>query len=68
MKSMIFALLMCFFSAYGGYLYGKSQIKTKIVEKQVEVLKYVSQKRAQIQAQPHATRDELLMLLRKGEL
>ena len=68
MKIIILAVLMCIFSAFGGYMYGKSQIQTKIVEKQVEVIKYVAQKRSQIQARPHASRDELLRLLREGEL
>ena len=68
MKSVFLVVLMCIFSAFGGYLYGKSQIQTKIVEKQVEVIKYVAQKRSQIQARPHASRDELLKLLREGEL
>ena len=55
-------------SAYGGYLYGKSRAHTQIVEKQVEVIKYVAQKRAKIQARPNASRTELIELMRKGEL
>jgi hypothetical protein len=55
-------------SAYGGYLYGKSRAQTQIVEKQVEVIKYVAQKRAKIQARPNASRAELLELMHKGEL
>lgn len=64
-------LLVCgavVLSAFGGYLYGKSQAKTQIIEKQAEVIKYVAQKRAKIQAQPNASRTELLELMRKGEL
>jgi hypothetical protein len=59
---------MCVLSAFGGYIYGKSQVKTKVIEKQVEVIKYVAQKRSKIQAQPHAGRDELLRLMRTGQL
>ena len=51
-----------------GYMYGKSRAETKIVEKQVEVVKYVAQKRAKIQARPNARRDELLELMRAGRL
>ena len=55
------------FAFVGGFFYGKNQIKTKIVEKQVEVIKYVAQKRAKIQAKPNANRDELLELMRSGK-
>ena len=51
-----------------GYVYGKSRTETQVVEKQVEVIKYVAQKRAKIQAQPNARRDELLELMRAGSL
>lgn len=68
MKMILLYFLLCFLCICGGYLYGKSQAKTKIIEKQVEVIKYVAQKRAQIQAMPNANRDELLKLLRSGQL
>ncbi len=68
MKMILLACGAVALSAYGGYLYGKSQAKTQIIEKQVEVIKYVAQKRAKIQAQPNASRTELLKLMRKGEL
>lgn len=68
MKLIIFWFLSVLLSAYGGYLYGKSQVKTQIIEKQVEVIKYVAKKRAQIQAKPNANRDELLELMRSGRL
>ncbi|MBQ9034791.1 MAG: hypothetical protein IJ099_02365 [Alphaproteobacteria bacterium] len=68
MKMVILCLIMSVLAAYGGYLYGKSQVKTQIIEKQVEVIKYVAQKRAKIQARPNAHRDELLELLRNGQL
>lgn len=68
MKMVALCLIMNVLTAYGGYLYGKSQAKTQIIEKQVEVIKYVAQKRAKIQAQPNAHRDELLKLLRNNQL
>lgn len=55
-------------SALGGYFYGKSQAKTQIVEREVEVIKYVAQKRAKIQARPNASRTELIELMRRGAL
>jgi len=67
-KMILLALGAVALSAYGGYLYGKSQAKTQIVEKQVEIIKYVAQKRAKIQAHPNASRAELIELMRKGEL
>lgn len=68
MKMVMLALGAVILSAYGGYLYGKSRAKTQIVEREVEVIKYVAQKRAKIQAQPNASRTELIELMRKGEL
>ena len=68
MKTIVLMLGAVLLSAYGGYLYGKSQAKTQIIEKEVEVIKYVAQKRAKIQARPNATRTELIELMRKGEL
>lgn len=68
MKIVVLCLMMSVLTTYGGYLYGKSQAKTQIIEKQVEVIKYVAQKRAKIQARPNAHRDELLELLRNNQL
>ena len=68
MKVMLLLLGLIFLSAYGGYFYGKGQAKTQIIEKQVEVIKYVAQKRAKIQAQPNASRTELIELMRNGKL
>lgn len=68
MKSILIFIGSCAFCLFSGYLYGKSQAKIEVVEKQVEVIKYVSQKRAKIQALPNANRDELLKLMRSGEL
>ncbi len=68
MRSVLMACGAVALSALGGYLYGKSQAKTQIVEREVEVIKYVAQKRAKIQAEPNASRAELIELMRKGEL
>ena len=68
MKVVMMWILSVSVALFAGYLYGKSRTETQIVEKQVEVIKYVAQKRAKIQAQPNARRDELLGLMRKGNL
>ena len=54
--------VLCFLS----YQWGKSQAKIQIVEKQVEVIRYEEKKREAIYAAPHADRDALLHLMRKG--
>lgn len=68
MKMIVLMIAAVMLAAYGGFLYGKSKAETKIIEKKVEVIKYVAQKRAKIQAQPNANRDELLELMRAGRL
>lgn len=68
MKMMLFWFVSVLMAACGGWLYGKSQVKTQIVEKQVEVIKYEAKKRAKIQSRPNANRDELLKLMRSGNL
>lgn len=50
------------------YCLGCSQAEIKIVKEQVEVIKYVDRKRAEIHARPNASRDELLKLMRAGQL
>ncbi|MBP5215827.1 MAG: hypothetical protein J6039_04640 [Alphaproteobacteria bacterium] len=68
MKFIFLIFMTTLMAAYGGYLYGKSCAKTQIIEKQVEVIKYVAQKRSKIQAEPNAPRTELLELMRGGFL
>ncbi|MBR1600788.1 MAG: hypothetical protein IJ677_04345 [Alphaproteobacteria bacterium] len=68
MKMILVWFVSVLLAVYGGFLYGKSMAKTQMVEKQVEVIKYVSEKRAKIQARPNANRDELLELMRKNRL
>jgi hypothetical protein len=68
MKMVMLSVLMCVLAAIGGYTLGKSRAKTQVVEKQVEVIKYVAQKRAKIQTKPNASRDELIKLMHNGKL
>lgn len=68
MKTVGLVLAIAAISAFSGYLYGKSRVKLQIVEKQTEVIKYVAQKRAKIQAEPNASRDELIELMHNGKL
>jgi hypothetical protein len=66
-KILIFILL--FFSLLvGAYSLGRSHAELKIVEKEIEVVKYVDKKKAEIQARPNATRKELLELMRNNIL
>lgn len=66
-KILIFILL--FFSLLAGaYFLGRSHAELKIVEKEIEVVKYVDKKKAEIQARPNATRKELLELMRNNIL
>ena len=50
------------------YELGKSRAEVKFVEKEVEVVRYVEKKRAEIYARPNAGRDALLELMRGGKL
>lgn len=50
------------------YQLGKANSKIQVIEKQVEVVKYVEKERSEIQARPHATRLELLERMRAGIL
>lgn len=63
---MIAALCFAFYEV--GQRVGRSEAKIKIVEKQVEVIKYVERKKAEIQAKPNAGRSDLLELMRAGRL
>lgn len=51
-----------------GYFLGKSHAEVKIVKEQVEVIRYVEKKTAQIHSRPNAGRDDLLELMRSGKL
>lgn len=63
---MIAALCFAFYEV--GQKVGRSEAKIQIVEKQVEVIRYVERKKAEIHARPNAGRDDLLKLMRAGKL
>lgn len=66
-KILIFILL--FFSLLiGAYFLGRSHAKIKYIEKEVEVVRYVDKKKAEIHARPNATRKELIELMRNNIL
>lgn len=52
----------------GAYLLGRSHAETRIIKEQVEVIRYVEKKKAEIQARPNAGRAELLSLMQAGVL
>lgn len=68
-----YAILIVFFlfvvtgAYYTGYQIGSTDKQVEYVTKQVEVIKYVSRERAEIQAKPNADRDALLELMRAGK-
>ena len=55
---------LCFLS----YQLGKSHSKIKIIEKEVEVIRYETRSKEEIYMRPNATRDALLKLMRSGAL
>ncbi len=63
LRIIILALLLIF-----SYFLGQSQCQNKIITKQVEVVKYVKNKEAEILAEPHAAQSELLELMHRGQL
>jgi len=67
---MKYAVVIVLFisSLFGAYFLGRSHSELKIIKEQVEVIKYVDRKRAEIHARPNASRDELLKLMRAGQL
>lgn len=68
-----YAILIAFFffvvtgAYYTGYQIGRTDKQVEYVTKQVEVIKYVSRERSEIQAKPNAGRDALLELMRAGK-
>lgn len=66
--TLIMVAVLCFAFYKVGQKVGRSEAKVQIVEKKVEVIKYVEKKRAQIHAKPNAGRDVLLKLMRAGQL
>ena len=68
MKKLLLFLLLSAAAFGSGYICGQAQTKVKIVEKKVEVIKNAAHKKALIHSEPNASRDELLELMRNGEL
>lgn len=50
------------------YVLGCSHAQTQVVTKQIEVIKYVEQKKSQIHSRPNASRDILLKLMQDDKL
>lgn len=68
MKKILMLIVLLWVSFGLGYFIGQAQMKVKTAEKKAEVIKNALQKRAVIQAEPNASRLELLKLMRNGEL
>ena len=67
---MKYAILSVLFlsSLAGAYFLGRSHSELKIVKEQVEVIKYVEKKKANIYSRRSATRPELLELMYNNKL
>ena len=67
---MRYAILSVLFlsSLAGAYFLGRSHSELKIVKEQVEVVKYVEKKKADIYSRRSATRPELLELMYNNKL
>ena len=63
---MICALCFAFYEI--GERTGRQQAKVQIMEKQVEVIRYVEKKRAEINARPNANRSDLLKIMYADQL
>ena len=68
MPKMLCLILLVIALVTGAYFLGKSQAKTEIITKKVEVIKYVEKKRATIYSKPNLERTTLLGLMREGKL
>lgn len=53
---------------YSGYVSGANNAKIKQITKEVEVIKYVDSKKADIYSKPNVTRDGALQLFYDGKL
>lgn len=62
--SLVMVIVLCF----AFYEIGKKQAKIEVVEKQVEVIRYVEKQKSLIQARPNVGRSDLLELMRAGKL
>ncbi len=71
MKYLIIGVLLAVIvggSWVSGYAVGSRNTKIEYVTKEVEVVKYVERKKAEIYAKPNAGRDGLLKLMRDNKL
>lgn len=50
------------------YVLGRSHARVNVITEQIEVIKYVEKKKAEIAARPNADRAALLALMRNGKL
>ncbi len=67
MKNAVVFIL--FISAMlGAYLLGRSHSELKIVKEQVEVVKYVDKKKAEIYSKPNLSRNAILERMRDNKL
>ena len=66
--TMLMVAALCFAFYEAGQEVGRSKARVQVVEKQVEVIRYVEKKKAEIHARPNAGRDDLLKLMRAGKL
>lgn len=67
---MRYAVVIVLFIACltGAYLLGRSHSELKIVKEQVEVIKYVEKKKADIYSKPNLDRQSLLELMHNDKL
>ena len=63
---MVAALCFAFYQV--GQTVGEGKAKIQIVEKEVEVIRYVEKKKAAIQSRPNAGRTDLLKLMHNNKL
>ena len=66
--TMLMVAALCFAFYEAGLEVGRSEARVQVIEKQVEVIRYVEKKKAEIHARPNAGRDDLLKLMRAGKL
>ena len=66
--TMLMVAALCFAFYEVGQEIDRSEARVQVIEKQVEVIRYVEKKKAEIHARPNAGRDDLLKLMRAGRL
>lgn len=66
--TMLMVAALCFAFYEVGQEVGRSEARVQVIEKQVEVIRYVEKKKAEIHAQPNASREQLLDLMKKNML